>query len=668
MYNINGGNNGVGAFESVFEGYQNPNEPTTRPRRASDPLSSGTYVSAYPPSQTGYRVTFADGASSNSMNGKASEFVSTRLSMGLRAVLNSTMMGIKTKCEEVSRFATDVSKGFARGGNEDAIRQFIDNYADLVAAIFGLPRDGANATESVLGMSSSSSSSLSPGWLQSATTVEEFEGLYQLLQPKGALVSMMQQLPLVANVPLYAFPTAALPAEVQQAIVSSDYNRMSLLGHSPESSIVASRINRANQPGLTLPIWEYWLFAFAWFATQGETDEAKNVARTDGSHHRTMVNALYTSVLRQYALALLEAEASSSAQDTGGRGMGASGGMGGGAMGLRGGAGGGGMGVSAPPQLEGPFRSFVATLCEFWMHQNSPQLFTAISASYAHGDSGGPAASAAFVLRSKYRAPTYLILNGLHDVLTLVLHVASDVAAVRFAESVSRRGGAMEYGGVHAAADRIASAVLRDQLLDPLYRTLKLGLLLAPPMWPYLVSLWRLVTAPWLQRATAEARHALSLVHERKQAQANSIPLAYSTGQQSQQQQQQQEQRAAEEFPFSTLVVSPFEPASLRSPFVLSKVAATTGASAAANLMQSASLFGLSSLFSASGTSTSLSPSPLSTSTLPITIPQNWMWFSFFDPTKPIGAWSGAATVVAAAAASNPSAASIVADVPIDYR
>jgi hypothetical protein len=283
-------------------------------------------------------------------------------------------------------------------------------------------------------------------------------------------------------------------------------------------------------------------------------------------------------------------------------------------------------------------------------------------------------------LRAKYRAPTYLMLNSLHDVLTLLLHTATEVAVYHQADSSRYRA---DYG-VHSVADRIAGTVLREMMMDPLYRTLKLGLLLAPSMWPYLVSVWRLVITPWAQSPSPTALQELAALHERKQTQAALAYTQYSStiGSPAGATAPPQEQ-----FPFSTLVLSPFDPLSLQSPFMLPKrvgsAVVSKSSSSSTSMFSLGSLFGntsslMSSAFSSSPTPSSPSISSSTPSTTPsssslsstattatvISSPQNWGWFTFYDVTLQIGMWKKPPAVDA-----NPAPNSReVADLMTEYR
>lgn len=466
--------------------------------------------------------------------------------------------------------------------------------------------------------------------LQAASTVDEFEALYQLMRARGTWAELLLQLPSVPAVPLYPFPLTALPPEVQQSIVATDTSRLIGGMGQATSAFFAARINRANQPGLTLNVWEYWLFAFAWFATQSEGDDGKSGSRSDAFMYKTNINALYSCLLRQYALVLLEAQATSHQSVGRSRGLGYS--------------------LNSAPSShagEGPFQVLAATLTELWLQQNSAEFFVSINASL--GASAGRTSSA-FVLRSKYRAPTFLVLCGLHDFVTLLVHTASEVAVFHQSDASRYRA---DLGATQSTADRIAGVVLRDMIIDPLYRTLKLGLLLAPPMWPYLVSVWQLVAAPWRHSPAPDAYAKLTVLHERKQALAIGFGFAPAGARVDAAKTAAEEE---EEFPFSTLVLSPYDPASLKSPFLLppprksaSSTTGSSGASAAAAIFSGfnlASVFGAaptasssSSLSSASSLSSS-SSSPSSASALAVlSLPQNWGWFTFFDVTKPVGAW-----------------------------
>jgi hypothetical protein len=599
-------------------------------RRAGSDSSLGMYAAQE--ARGGARVTFADqqgaaggrapGAGTAGDGGKrASDFVSSRKSMGLRAVVMSTNMTIKTKCDELTRFVKDLTDILERGSSgpndPDVVNQFREHFPRFVSALFGLPFEqidestgGPAAPETIV------------SWLQQATTVEDFEALYQFLHAKSPLVTLLMKLPLIQDIPFYPFPQAALPEDLQlMVLASSDSTR--LVGNSiavADAAFFASRINRVNQPGLTLNVWEYWLFAFAWFATQNDSEESRGL---DPLHYRTMTNVLYSSLLRQYALTLFESEACNSQESysTPRRaGFGAS---------------------SDASAHEGPFGTFVATLAEFWLHQNPVLLFTSVSSAAA------ASSSLPSVLRYKYRPPTFLMLSGIHDLLTLVFHNASDVTVFRPTENSRYRA---DYG-VSSNADRIMGMVFRDLLIDPLYRTLKLGLLLAPHRWSYLVSLWSLVCTPWTQTAAPDAYAQLALMDEQKQA-------AYAVMHGSSREEQQLRRQLLEDLPFSTLVPSPYDPASLKSPFVVPprvappSPAPTLSGSNLLGGLNFTSIFGsnyVSPIKSLANAAASFQTSPTTKGAAgapgevkPLDAPQNWSWFTFHDATAPIGCWKRA--------------------------
>ncbi len=649
------------------------------------PCQAASYVSQYPPAPSQYRVTFASDVSGGASNKAAPSStggpkgrdvgVSSKSAMSLRMILDASMLTLRNRCEETARSLADLSKALAAGSGEELHRQFLECFPELVGAIFGLPAQTSSAGGSAV--TTPSPADRSVGWMQSAMTVEDYESVYQLLQGKGSLFSLLVQLSCLQQAPVYVFPAAALPADAFQVLQASGLTAVGatgggMAGGNPLHAFLSARLNRNQQRGLSLNMLEYYLFGFAWAATQAgggssagfvsgsasrissilSGNKGSSSSSGSGSSGKTLppdpfktrFNALYTSLLRQYALSLLELEARADAMSGSSlmRGM------------HRG-------GTADAAKGEAYFQVFVAIASLFWLHQNPSQFFFAASAAVnaASLSSSGSAAAnkgSLFLFRSRYVAPTYLVVNAMYDLLTLLLHsAAADSSAPSSATTGSAfGGGAPQYqfhqlqqpsahqlgaSPVAVAAGRIANLAMREIVSDSLYRFLKLGLVFAPSLWPFLATLWRLAASPWTQAPLADSYAFLVRTHERYQLSLQEQDRRLSYGAPPPPVAGAGAAAVQEEFPYSTQVLSPFDPTSLVSPFVLPKKKAASSSLAAASSSFAGGFFNLSSIFGGSGLSTGPVESPsIGLPTQSLLAPQNWAWYTFDNPAAPLGA------------------------------
>jgi hypothetical protein len=694
-------------------------------------LFQASYVSQYPPAPSQYRVTFANnvngggaknggngGSTSAAANAAAATAVSkprdlgvtSKSAMSLRMILDASMLSLRNKCEETMRSLTDLSKALAAGSGEELHRQFLECFPELVAAIFGLP--AASAGSGGLGVTAAERTT---GWLQSATTVEEYESLYQVLHGKGSLFTLLIQLSCLHQAPVYPFPMAALPEDALQVLqTGGGIGGSGAVGSMTSgggflAAFLGARMKRGQQgglhqqpqqlhqqqqAGLCLNMLEFFLFGFAWAATQAgggggagsgssssSTGRIASILRSEGSSgssssssgsgigtlsidpHRSMFNALYGGLARQFALSLLELEARADAMS--------------GSSLMR--------GAMRPGDVRDAvggdsfFQVYVAIVSLFWLHQNPVQFFYAASAAVAAATSSGGAANKGglFVFRSRYVAPTFLMINALYDLCTLLLYstaadstpVATNSGQSAFGVSASFQqtpSSALQLGAspVAVAAGRVANIALRDIVMDDLYRFLKLGLIFAPSKWRHLATLWRLVALPWTQSPAPDVYAALVRTHERslvaqqerdRQLAYGAPPAAVAAAAQ-----------LMEEFPYSTQVVSPFDPASLKSPFVIPKPKGVGSSTATTGMTALSNMFNLSAIFGIGTPSGGAELTAGGTSAIALKAPQNWGWFTFYDTNAPLGAlWMAARATPAGDA--HPTAADIRAVVTANY-
>jgi hypothetical protein len=569
-------------------------------------------------------------------------------------ILDSSMLSVKNRCEETCRSLNDLSKALTSGSGE-LHRHFLDCFPELIAAIFGLP------------LASQQQQQQGSGWISQASSLEEYEALYQLLHGKGNLFSVMVQLSGVVQATHYSFPISCLPNEAIQMLqvvgpgIGSGGPTSAAAaagggmggGGGAMGSFLFARFNRNNQSGLSLNMLEFFLASFAWFATLPSSSQSssrissilggKSLSTSSSSssspYSRNMQDTLYSCLIRQYSMVLLELEARSEAVS--------------GASFLRGAVmrGHSGADVSKSDTF---FQVYVTIVSLFWLHQNPSQLFFAASAAMT---SAGQNKASLYVFRTRYVAPTFLIMCGLYDLMLLLVHSSGDApapVATPFASQFQfQHQPAASYqqhgsSAVAIAAGRVASLALREIVLDGLYRVLKLALMFAPNSWPHVASLWHVVVSPWSYAPKQDAQASLARVHERflaaqqererRLAYNNAAPPA-SVGQ------------PAEEFPFSTQILCPYVPESLRSPFVV-PVAPTKSSSLRLTFTsQGASAFsGVSNLFNFSGifggsegSSVSSVETPAispSSSLTKIPVPKNWSWFTFYDPMQPLAVTS----------------------------
>ena len=670
---------------------------------------AAAYVSAYPPAPSSYRATIfpndsaASSSSGSSLRGAAEKpiaplqnlGVSSRSAISLRNVLMSSLMTVRARCEEVSRGLADLSKALASGSGDDLHRQFLECFPELVGAIFGLnvPTSSASSSSSSSSVSSFASSvasslgaqSTTASWIQQASSVEDFEAVYQLLHGKGSLFSLLIQISGLQQAPQYAFPLAALPADAFQVLqtcgiqlpglgggggvggVGGNFGSVGGSGGLPTGiggtggflgSFLAPRVNRNGQQGLMLSMLEFYLAAFAWAATvlsdassfsssssSGSASKIANIMRGNSMGgpseemmalltrpDKNMINVLYTSLVRQYALVLLENEARSDAVSGSSLARGLS---------------------RDAVKSEAFFSGFVTITTLFWMHQNPSQFFYATSAAV---NSPNASKGGLFVFQSRFVAPTYLMLNAVFDLVTLLLHATPEapVTPSPFSSQFQfqQQQPSAHYHGASAvayAAGRIASVAFRDLVVDSLYRMLKLNLIFAPSSWPQTAMIWRLIAAPWRQVPSIEAYAALAREHERHQQflQENERRSSYGTG-------APPPTQPTEPIPFSTLILSPFDAASLRSPFVVPVIKKAPGSAAGvvSSLASSSvvsSIFNFGAIFGGDSSSSSGSNSSGSgirrgvsgsgnlSAPVPLKAPQNWLWYTFHDPSVSLG-------------------------------
>ncbi len=557
--------------------------------------------------------------------------VSSKSAMSLRMILDSSMLTVKNACEETGRGLSDLAKALAAGSGEELHRQFVDCFPELVAAIFGLPLQQQQQQQQQQQMQQQMQQQQAPyssGWFGQANSVEEYELLYQLLHGKGHLFSVILQLSSVQHAAHYSFPIAALPSEAIQLLQSfgipngaggvgvgggggigggGGLPSGNALGSSPLSSFLYARFNRHNISGLSLNMLEYFLCAFAWFATSQKLGVKALLSSSGSSSYsasssalsssasspfsRSMQDTLFSSLMRQYSMILLELEARSEALS--------------GASYMRGPFMRGG-GVEASSKFDLVFHNFVNIAAMFWLYQNPTQLFFAASAAVQSASKAN-----LYVFRARYVAPTLCSLLGLYDLMLLLVHSVGDAPpaptttpfASQFqfqhhqpAASYQQHGSA----AVAIAAGRVCSLVLREIVFDPLYRMFKLALLFAPNSWPHLATLWHVVVSPWSYGPRPDAQASLISANERFVAfqQEKERRSAYNT---SGAPVAGQSQLPVEDFPFSTQILCPYLPESLKSPFVV-PVTPGQGRSSVSSSTKNAisgmsSLFNLSSIF-----------------------------------------------------------------------
>ena len=532
--------------------------------------------------------------------------------LGIRMILDSSMLTPKDRCVETTRYIEDLTKAVADGTGQELQKQFVECFPELVASVFGMPLPSPG--------NPNGSTAPTRGWIHHATSRDDFEALYQFLNAKGPFFSLLVQL---GNSQMYKFPPSVLPQEAYEIVRAQSDQATSIampIGEGlPFQRMLNSHMNRDRQPGLTLNVLEFFLFAFIWFATQTEDSESSSIMRkisssssspSDISKHKNMTNVLYSCLLRQYSVLLLELDCYNDylAAHTSRRDFG-----------------------STNNAEDGLFRTLSNIICMFWLHQNPSKLFYAVSNSSS--------STTMFVNRSRYISPTFLMLNGLHDFVALLLHhTAHDLTSVF---SGGMFGGTPYYGGfstpMASSASRTCGQVLHDSS-DSLYKTLKLGLMLSPKFWPYLCSIWRMLITPWHMLPALNAWEELAKAHERVNE------LERRKGLESYANQPPIEEIKPEDQLFSTQVLTPYSKESLRSPFVIPKPTKKTSTSGGMVAMlspgkisasQVVSYFGLSSIFGSDSPSFGIvSSAPSSSSSSSMTpVPENWSWYTFHDPS-----------------------------------
>jgi len=190
----------------------------TRPRSSSDP----TYQSLYPDARANgaYKVTQIAPSTKQNFG------VQSKNAMAIRMILESTMMGIKSRASETLRYCNDLQKAAASGTGEALQQQFIECFPELVAHIFGMPRAKCD----------------DKSWLRGPQVLDA-EATWQLLQAKSSFFRLLVQLHDAPNTPLFPFPTALLPRTGQDLIHNSD-RRLSM-GMNASFSALGARDGQA---------------------------------------------------------------------------------------------------------------------------------------------------------------------------------------------------------------------------------------------------------------------------------------------------------------------------------------------------------------------------------------------------------------------------------------